>query len=118
MALLSFRGTQDAGIRYRLVGGQGSEWEETRDMDVHFQHLAPGNYQFQVAEVDQTGHLISPVATYSFRITPRWWQSRELQIGLALFALAVLVATWRQRVGALVKQKRHLEAAVKLRTID
>jgi diguanylate cyclase (GGDEF)-like protein len=118
MALLSFRGTQDAGIRYRLVGGQGSEWEETRDMDVHFQHLAPGNYQFQVAEVDQSGHLISPVATYSFRITPRWWQSRELQIGLALFALAVLVATWRQRVGALVKQKRHLEAAVKLRTID
>ena len=118
MALLSFRGTQDAGIRYRLVGGQGSEWEETRDMDVHFQHLAPGNYQFQVAEVDQTGHLISPVATYSFRITPRWWQSRELQVGLALFALVVLVMTWRQRVGALVKQKRHLEAAVKLRTID
>jgi diguanylate cyclase (GGDEF)-like protein len=118
MALLSFRGTQDAGIRYRLVGGQESEWEETRDMDVHYQHLAPGNYQFQVAEVDQTGHLISPVATYSFRITPRWWQSRDLQIVLGLIALVTLVATWRHRVGALVQQKKHLEAAVKLRTSD
>ena len=118
MALLSFRGTQDAGIRYRLVGSQESEWEETRDLDVHFQPLGPGSYQFQVAEVDQTGHLISPIATYSFRIMPRWWQRRDLQIGLGLIALAILIATWRHRVGALVKQKKHLEAAVKLRTID
>ncbi len=118
MALLSFRGTQDAGIRYRLLGGQGSEWEETRDMDVHFQHLAPGDYQFQVAEVDQTGHLISPTATYSFRIIPRWWQNRDLQITLGLIALVTLIGTWRHRMGALVKQKKHLEAAVKLRTSD
>ncbi|HSZ16497.1 MAG TPA: diguanylate cyclase [Terracidiphilus sp.] len=118
MALLSFRGTQDAAIRYRLVGGQGSEWEETRDLDVHYQHLVPGNYTFQVAEVDQGGHAISPVGTFSFRVTPLWWQARDLQITLALIIGVVLVATWRQRVGALVKQKRHLEAAVKLRTID
>jgi diguanylate cyclase (GGDEF)-like protein len=85
---------------------------------VHFQPLGPGSYQFQVAEVDQTGHLISPIATYSFRIMPRRWQRRDLQIGLGLIALAILIATWRHRVGALVKQKKHLEAAVKLRTID
>ena len=87
-------------------------------MDVHFQHLAPGDYQFQVAEVDQTGHLISPTATYSFRIIPRWWQNRDLQITLGLIALVTLIGTWRHRMGALVKQKKHLEAAVKLRTSD
>jgi diguanylate cyclase (GGDEF)-like protein len=118
MALLTFRGTQDAGVRYRLLGGQASEWEETRDMVVHYQHLAPGNYTFQVAEVDQAGHAISPVGTFSFRVTPLWWQARDLQITLALMLSVVLVATWRRRVGALMKQKRHLEAAVKLRTID
>lgn len=118
MALLSFRGTQDAGIRYRLVGGQDSQWEETRDLEVNYEHLSPGNYEFQVAEVDQTGHLISPMAKYSFHIMPRWWQRRDLQIGLALMALAVLIVTWRQRMGALLQQKKHLEAAVKLRTID
>ncbi|HEX3893401.1 MAG TPA: diguanylate cyclase [Terracidiphilus sp.] len=118
MALLSFGSTQDAGIRYRLVGGQASEWEETRDLEVNYEHLSPGNYEFQVAEVDQMGHLISPTATYSFKITPRWWQRRDLQISLALIALAVLIMTWRRRMGALMKQKKHLEAAVKLRTSD
>ena len=36
MALLSFKGTQDVGLRYRLVGPQETEWEETRDMEVHY----------------------------------------------------------------------------------
>ena len=118
MALLSFRGTQDAGIRYRLVGSQSSQWEETRDLEVNYEHLSPGNYEFQVAEVDSTGHLISPTATYSFHILPLWWQRRDLQITLALMALAILILTWRKRVGALVEQKKHLETAVKLRTSD
>lgn len=118
MAQLSFRGTQDAGLRYRLVGGQGSDWVETRDMVVHLQHLTPGSYSFEVAEADQAGHPISPVATFSFKLIPLWWQSRDLQITLALMGSVVLVATWKQRMGALVKQKRQLEAAVKLRTID
>jgi diguanylate cyclase (GGDEF)-like protein len=118
LALLSFRGSQDVGFRYRLIGGQGSEWEETRDMDVHYQHLVPGNYIFQVVEVDQSGHMISPVGTFSFRIMPLWWQARDLQITFALMMAVMLVGTWRHRVGALVTQKRHLEAAVKLRTID
>jgi diguanylate cyclase (GGDEF)-like protein len=118
MALLSFKGTQDAGIRYRLVGGPGSEWVETRDMEVHYPRLAPGNYRFEVAEVDQSGHLISPAATFSFRIVPRWWQNRGLQIGLGLLILVGLAATWRHRLAVLMRQKRHLEAAVKLRTID
>jgi len=118
MALLSFRGTQDAGVRYRLVGGQDSQWEETRDLEVNYEHLSPGNYEFQVAEVDQAGHLISPTATYAFRILPRWWQRRDLQMTLALMALAILILTWRKRVGALVEQKKHLETAVKLRTSD
>ncbi|HEY6491429.1 MAG: diguanylate cyclase [Terracidiphilus sp.] len=118
MALLSFRGTQDTAIRYRLVGGQGSEWEETRDMIVHYQHLVPGNYTFQATQVDQAGQPISPVGIFSFRITPLWWQMRELQITLALMGCVVLVATWKRRVGSLLKQKKHLEAAVKLRTID
>jgi diguanylate cyclase (GGDEF)-like protein len=118
MALLSFRGTQDAGIRYRLVGGQGSDWEDTRDLEVHYQHLVPGDYTIEAAEADQSGHLNAPIATFSFRITPRWWQVRDLQITLALMASVVLIATWRRRVGSLVRQKRQLEAAVKLRTID
>ena len=56
MVLLSFKGTQDVGIRYRLLGGQGSEWEETREMEVHYRHLDPGDYRFEVAAADQAGN--------------------------------------------------------------
>ncbi len=117
MALLSFKGTQDGGIRYRLIGGQGSEWEVTHDMEVHYRGLQPGDYRFEVAEADQAGRAISPVASFAFRITPRWWQVRSLQIGLAGMLVAGIMLLWRRRVGHLIKQKRHLEEAVKTRTV-
>jgi diguanylate cyclase (GGDEF)-like protein len=118
MALLSFTGTHEAGIRYRLVGLQSSEWELTRDMEVHYRNLAPGFYRFEVAEADQAGHPISPVASFAFQITPRWWQSRALQIAVAILIIAGLVAAWRHRVGLLMYQKRQLEDAVQRRTVD
>ncbi len=118
MALLSFKGTQEAGIRYRLIGSHTSDWETTREMDVHYHDLEPGDYRFEVAEADLAGHPISPVAVISFRITPRWWQMRSLQItGLVMIVLAIIV-WWRHRVGHLMEQKAHLEKAVKLRTVD
>ena len=117
MALLSFKGTQDGGIRYRLIGGQGSEWELTRDMEVRYRGLAPGEYRFEVAEADQAGRPISPVASFAFRITPRWWQLRWLQIALGLMAIVAVIAYWRHRMSHLLRQKRELEDAVKVRTL-
>ena len=118
MALLSFRGTQDAGIRYRLVGAVDSEWEETRDLEVNYERLSPGNYEFQVAEVDQTGHLISPTAKYAFRITAALVAAPRFADYSGADRPGALIMTWRKRVGALVEQKKHLETAVKARTSD
>ena len=44
--------SQDGGIRYRLIGGQATDWEVTRGMDVHYHDLAPGDYRFEVSESD------------------------------------------------------------------
>jgi diguanylate cyclase (GGDEF)-like protein len=118
MALLSFTGTHEAGIRYRLVGLQSPEWEITRDMEVHYRDLAPGFYRFEVAEADSAGHPISPVASFAFQITPRWWQIRGLQVTAVLLLILGLITLWRHRVGLLVHQKRQLEDAVQRRTID
>ncbi len=118
MVLLSFKGTQDAGIRYRLLGGQGADWEVAREMEVRYRHLAPGNYRFEVAAADQTGNAVSPVASFSFHITPLWWQNRSLQIACGLMLVILLVVIWRRRVGQLIQQKRALESSVTLRTID
>jgi diguanylate cyclase (GGDEF)-like protein len=118
MALLSFKDTQDIGIRYRLIGEQGSGWEDTHEMTVRYRHLAPGNYRFEVAAVNAAGTANSPVASMSFKIVPLWWQNGKVQICLALLLIAFFVFAWRRRVGQLMRQKRILEDAVKGRTID
>ena len=118
MALLSFKDTQDIGIRYRLIGEQDSGWEETREMTVHYRHLEPGNYRFEVAAVNAAGSTVSPVASFSFTIIPLWWQNSYVKWGIALLLLAIVAVTWRRRVAQLMRQKRVLEAAVKDRTRD
>ncbi|HUN83125.1 MAG TPA: diguanylate cyclase [Terracidiphilus sp.] len=118
MVMLSFKGTQDEGIRYRLIGGQGSDWEVGREVEVRYRHLTPGNYRFEVATADQSGNAVSPVAIFSFRIVPLWWQNRNLQIVSGVLSVLILVVIWRRRVGMLIRQKRQLEESVRMRTLD
>ena len=118
MALLSFKDTQDIGIRYRLIGEQDSGWEETREMTIHYRHLEPGTYRFEVAAVNAAGSTNSPVASFSFTIVPLWWQNKYVKWGLGLLVLVLATWAWRRRVGQLMRQKRLLESAVKDRTQD
>jgi diguanylate cyclase (GGDEF)-like protein len=118
MALLAFKDTQDIGIRYRLVGEQDSAWEETRELTVHYRHLQPGNYRFEVAAVNGAGSTVSPLASFSFIILPLWWQNNYVLWSLGLLVLVLFVWAWRRRVGQLMRQKRVLEDAVKGRTQD
>lgn len=118
MALLSFKDTQDIGIRYRLIGEQDSGWEETREMTIHYRHLQPGNYRFEVEAINAAGSTVSPVASFSFTIIPLWWQNSYVKWGLGILILVLTAIAWRRRVGQLMRQKRMLEAAVKDRTQD
>ncbi|MGB6975628.1 MAG: diguanylate cyclase [Terracidiphilus sp.] len=118
MASLTFRDTQDMGIRYRLVGGEGSDWETAHEMTVHYRHLVPGDYRFEAMAVDASGAPLSPVATFQFHIRERWWQSVLVQFLLILLTAVVACLAWRWRVGRLLVQKRQLESAVQMRTED
>jgi len=117
IASLSFRETHHVHFRYRLVGLE-QEWVDTGERTVRYARLDPGAYTFEVARVDDSGELISPVSAIAFDITPRWWQSVMLRLTLALIAGVCVVLVWRVRIQHLVKQKRQLEAAVKKRTED
>lgn len=118
MALLSFKGTQESGIRYRLLGSGSSDWQNTRELEVHYPRLEPGSYKFEVEQIDQAGHPISGTASFTFTIAPRWWQTTSLRITGVLGAAVLLVVLWRRRIAQLLKQKRHLEDAVRVRTSD
>jgi diguanylate cyclase (GGDEF)-like protein len=117
IASLSFRETRHVHFRYRLKGLE-SEWVDTSERTVRYARLDPGSYSFEVAMADDSGELISPISSISFRIAPLWWQSVILRLGLALLAGICVVLVWRFRIQHLLKQKRHLENAVKTRTVD
>jgi diguanylate cyclase (GGDEF)-like protein len=87
-------------------------------MTVHYRHLAPGTYRFEVAAVNGAGSTVSPVASFSFKIVPLWWQNNYVKWGNGLLVVVLFVWSWRRRVGQLMRQKRQLESAVKDRTQD
>jgi diguanylate cyclase (GGDEF)-like protein len=117
MAALSFRNAHHIRIRYRLLGLE-SEWVETTEEDVRYPRLEPGSYRLQAETVDVSSGSVSAVREVDFRIVPRWWQSGELRLVLALLAGLGVVLAWRWRVHHLVWQKRELELAVQHRTQD
>lgn len=117
MAALTFRDASHALIRYRMLGVE-TDWVETAERSVRYPRLEPGPYKFEALVVDGATGAVSSPAEFSFVIAPRWWQSRPLRLALVLIiALAVLLA-WRWSLQLLVRQKRHLEAAVHRRTED
>lgn len=117
MAAFSFRDAHHILLRYRLLGLE-SDWVETAEENVRYPRLDPGSYRFQAEAVDVAGGAVSAVKEIDFRIVPRWWQSFELRIALALLAGFLVAMLWRWRVHLLVGQTHQLELAVQRRTDD
>ena len=117
LAALSYRDASHIHIRYRLLGLE-TEWVETAQRSIRYARLEPGIYRFQATVVDGSTGAGSPVQEISFVVTPRWWQSGPLRIGIGILAILALVLAWRWSVHLLMSQKRHLEVAVERRTED
>jgi diguanylate cyclase (GGDEF)-like protein len=117
MEAISFRDARNIRIRYRLVGLE-PDWVETEDKIIRYPRLDPGTYHFQAQTVDRATGVVSPVSEIAFRITPRWWQSGPLRLGLVVLISIVVVLVWQWRVHHLVELKQRLEIAVHNRTED
>lgn len=118
MAVLSFRSGHEEGVRYRLLGGASTGWEEARDFSVRYGHLSPGYYTFEAVTVDGPGRQLSQPSVLHFRIIPRWWQRTSLQVGLAFLTVLLLGFIWWWRTRHFLDQKRQLEQAVRTRTME
>ena len=117
IATLNFRSASHIHIRYRLLGVE-ADWVETTERNVRYPRLAPGAYRFQAEAEDGTNGAVSPIAEFSFVITPLWWQSGPLRLAIILALSLGVVLAWRWSIHLLVSQKRHLEKAVQRRTED
>ena len=106
------------GLRheFRLAGFDGGWSPLTADRAATYANLPPGGYAFVVRAVTADGRRGAASAPLAFAVRPAWWQRPAARAGLALLALAALVA------GARVNSRRHrrrqarLEGAVEERT--
>ncbi len=104
-------------FRYRL-SGYSPGWVETQSHSVLFEALPAGRYVFEVETQGTDGLWETRATTFTFQVLPPWWQRWYWIAGSALAVVLALLAIWRLRVRALVKQKEQLLTIVNHQTND
>ncbi|MBK9413497.1 MAG: histidine kinase [Bacteroidetes bacterium] len=93
--------------------GYSNKWENTKDKNIVFSKLSPGNYTLKVRSSLNSNFNLSKEITYTFEITPPYWQTWWFR-GLFAFVVALLlVLIIRRRENRLRKldllQKEKIE---------
>ena len=116
-AALNYRSPQKNRYKYRLEGFE-QDWNETNSSRryVTFTNLDPGQYVFHVIGSNNDGVWNEIGTSLPITITPPWWEMAWFR-GIVLAAmLAILLGSYRWRIGMVQRQKRVLEAQVAERT--
>jgi PAS domain S-box-containing protein len=113
---LSFISPDRVRFRYRLEGFD-KEWQDAGTRRVaYFTNLPPGSYRFRVVACNNDGVWNLAGASFSFQLTPRFYQTAWFR---ALCGLAVCMAgaaLYRWRVRGLRAREKWLRERVEERT--
>ena len=106
--------------RHRVVGFD-DDWIEGGDRQTAFYtNLSPGDYRFEVRAGKKGGSWTGPVATLSFVIAHRFYETFTFLAASVISVLAMAVAGYRWRVGelnrfrTLQEEKRALEERARM----
>jgi ligand-binding sensor domain-containing protein len=84
---IRFSATQHVRYRYRLLGFQ-DEWSEpSKQREVTFNNLPPGNYVFEIYADAGTDESRSETQSASFAITPAFWQTAWFTVACIAFLM-------------------------------
>jgi signal transduction histidine kinase len=84
--------------RYTLKGAGDATWSEPSSASsVHFPHLAPATYRFEVRSIGENGQL-SPPAVVEFRLLPPVWRRAWFIAALLMLTAAAGYALHRYRM--------------------
>jgi diguanylate cyclase (GGDEF)-like protein len=100
---------------YQLAGEDG-DWVHTSDPQTEYSSLSPGHYTFRLRTIDDSTRMQSPVTEITFAVLPKWWQTWEFRVLIALLAVGMLAVAWRLRVRHLLHRQQELEMLVAART--
>jgi hypothetical protein len=90
------------GIRYRYRLKPSDKWYYTREHQLNFAALAPGNYFFEVQAQNAENQWSAPVLQ-SFVIHPPWWTAWWFLSGMAVLVGAAGYGLYRYRMQELRK---------------
>jgi two-component system, sensor histidine kinase ChiS len=116
-------GTADINIQgnvqfsYRLVGYDKTWSVPTDERAAGYRKLAPGEYTFQVKAKLLNGNF-GGISSYTFKITPPWWQTWWARTGYGLILLLLILAYNRYRVARFEKKHKKLEAEIEAATVE
>ncbi len=115
LAALTF--TQESGVvfRYRLAQSERN-WAETRERELNYLKLPPGQYVLEVMARNPQGVWSSEPARLQFEILTPWFLSWWFRLATVLLFLGLGHLLWKRRTRRLEAERIRLEAAVEERT--
>lgn len=115
LGALTFRDRRSVQFHYRLLGHYDA-WVQTREKEVRYPRLEPGEYVFETyASLPGTSQK-SPVTRVGFRVRPPYWMAWWFRIVVGAAAVGMLGLLWYWRVRSLLAHQQALEEAVGERT--
>ncbi len=104
-------------FRYWLQG-YDANWSDASTRRVaYYTHLPPGDYRFRVQARPPFGAWGIEIAPLAIRVIPYWYERGVVRIGVALFALLLLVIFVQRHNAGLRHRARELQRAVDERTV-
>lgn len=107
---------KDVLYQYKLEGFDADWIAPAPSNTITYSNLPPGNYTFMVKASNGENIWNSEPATYSFTISPPFWETLWFRISSGVFILAVIISVIALREQSLKKEKKILEEKVAERT--
>jgi len=113
---LSFKDETDVTYSYRLLGYSDKWTKPSKENEITFINLKPGNYTFQVKSYNREGIPSRNVATYSFFIPAPLWQRPYFQVLSFIVFLLLLYALTQMRVKWVKRNEEKFKRMVREKT--
>jgi signal transduction histidine kinase/ligand-binding sensor domain-containing protein/DNA-binding response OmpR family regulator len=115
---LNYRQPEKNQYRYRMEGFQ-DEWVDAgHDRKASYTNLSSGEYTFRVIASNNDGIWNEEGTAIKIIITPPYWQTRWFKILLVIAGIGFIYLLFIIRMAAVKKQKLHLEAQIKEKTLE
>lgn len=102
---INFRDAGNLFYKYRLVG-LSNNWITTKNLQVEYAFLPPGNYRFEVIAINLEGLMSSNPATLTFHINPPIWKTWWFITILSLLGVIAVIFYIAYRMKVI--KKRHI----------